>query len=221
MASRRTVPDAIRHLFGIDVARDSPLLKTKANSLVRNRLIKVEKELIVDRSSTYLAPGQEVVLFNALLLNAVFSDPKQIKSIFEKPAERQHAADTLRALFSQRNSLLGIGLSNPDAMAMVEALAGHHDLYTERLPNPFARLPQVATGDNLNLLQALLAQAAVLAPGDSMLLAYLQGDLARAADLAETLESNEPAVEALRRHLIDKHSEARDFDSLLDQFKKM
>lgn len=220
MASRRTVPEAIRHLFGIDVARESQLLKTKANSLVRNGLIKVEKELIVDRSATYLAPGQEVVLYNALLLNAVFSDPKQIKAIFEKPDARQQAAATLRSLFSERNSLLGMGLSSPDAMAMAEALAGDQDLHAERLPNPFARLPQVA-GDNLNLLQALLAQAAVLAPSDSMLLAYLQGDLGRAAELANAVESSEPAVMALRQHLIDKHIEAREFDALLDQFKKM
>ena len=65
VSSKLTIPEAIRKLFDIDVAKDSPLLKNKANSLVRNGLIKVETEKIVQRKAVYLADGQLTVLHNA------------------------------------------------------------------------------------------------------------------------------------------------------------
>lgn len=216
-----TIPEAIRRLFDIDVAKESPLLKNKAMSLVRNGLIKVKKVPIVDRSATYLAEGQMTVLHNALLLNAVFHDPKDVKRIFENREYRTQCAETIRLLFTDQSSLLGVALRTPYALKLAEALAGNLDLTIERLPNPFAVLPQVPLGRNLNLLQALLAQASSLAPADSMLLAYLRGDIAAAAEMAESLITEDTSVSALRKHILDKFNEASEFDELLEQFKQM
>ncbi|MDX1282964.1 hypothetical protein [Shewanella colwelliana] len=221
MDSRVTVPEAIRQLFGIDVASQSQLLKTKADSLVRNKLIKIETEQKVQRKSKYLAPGQMTVLFNALLLNAVFHDPKDVKRIFESKIYRQECAIAVRTMFGESHSLMGIAISNGLASEFADALAGSFDLYQDKLPNPFAILPQLALGKNLNLLHALLAQSAAMAPADNLLLAYLQGDFNKAALMASTMRSDNDAVNQLRRHVEKEIRDAVEFDDLLVQFKNM
>ncbi|GIU46512.1 hypothetical protein [Shewanella algidipiscicola] len=221
MASGITVPEAIRQLFDIDVASQSQLLKTKADSLVRNKLIKVETEQKVQRKAKYLAPGQMTVLFNALLLNAVFHDPKDVKRIFEDNAYRQECAKAVKVMFGESNSLMGIAISNGLASKFAGALAGSFDLYKDKLPNPFTVLPQLALGKNLNLLHALLAQSAAMAPADNMLLAYLQGDFDKAAQMASMMCSDNEAVNQLKRHVEKEVREAVEFDDLLDKFKNM
>jgi hypothetical protein len=221
MSNRLTIPEAIRQLFGIDVASQSQLLKTKAESLVRNELIKIETEQKVQRRAKYLAPGQMTVLFNALLLNAVFHDPKDVKRIFEDKAYRQECAKAVRAMFGESNSLMGIAISNGKASEFTEALAGSFDLYQQKLPNPFAVLPQLALGKNLSLLHALLAQSAAMAPADNLLLAYLQGDLDKAAQVASMMRSDNDAVNQLKRHVEKELRDAVEFDDLLDQFRNM
>ena len=221
MASRLTVPDAIRQLFDIDVASQSQVLKTKADSLVRNKLIKIETEQKVQRRSKYLAPGQMTVLFNALLLNAVFHDPKDVKRIFENKAYRQKCAKAVRALFGSNNSLMGIALNNGFAVAFADALAGDFDLYQDKLPNPFAVLPQLALGKNQSLLHALLAQAAAMGPADNLLLAYLQGDLDKAEQMASLIDTDNDAVNHLKRHVEKACREAVEFEDLLTHFRNM
>lgn len=221
MASRLTVPDAIRQLFDIDVASQSQVLKTKADSLVRNKLIKIETEQKVQRRSKYLAPGQMTVLFNALLLNAVFHDPKDVKRIFENKAYRQECAKAVRALFGSNNSLMGIALNNGLAVAFADALAGDVDLYQDKLPNPFAVLPQLALGKNQSLLHALLAQAAAMGPADNLLLAYLQGDLDKAEQMASLIDTDNDAVNHLKRHVEKACREAVEFEDLLTHFRNM
>ncbi|OUS50347.1 hypothetical protein BM607_018700 [Shewanella sp. SACH] len=221
MASRLTIPEAMRQLFGIDVASQSQLLKTKADSLVRNKLIKIETEQKVQRRSKYLAPGQMTVLFNALLLNAVFHDPKDVKRIFENKAYRQECAKAVRALFGSNNSLMGIALNNGFAVAFADALAGDFDLYQDKLPNPFAVLPQLALGKNQSLLHALLAQAAAMGPADNLLLAYLQGDLDKAEQMASLIDTDNDAVNHLKRHVEKVCLEAVEFEDLLTHFRNM
>ena len=221
---RLTVPEAIRKLFGIDVATQSNFIKNKAMSMVRNKLLKTipKRKLEDHRFPVYLADAQQlVVLFNALLLNAVFHDPKDVKKIFEDTRYRQDCAAVVSAIFSNRNSLMGIVLNSPAASAFTKALAGDIDLYTDKLPNPFAVLPQLALGKNQNLLHALLVQSAVLEPADSVLLAYIEGDLEKALRMAELIDSDNEGINQLRTHLDKKISEAIEFDELLDQFKKM
>lgn len=224
MARCLSVSDAIRLLFNIDVATQSPLLKNKANSFVRNKLLKIApKPKIEDhRFQTLLADEyQLIVLFNALLLNAVFHDPKDVKRIFEDNAYRQECAKAVKVMFGESNSLMGIAISNGLASKFAGALAGSFDLYKDKLPNPFTVLPQLALGKNLNLLHALLAQSAAMAPADNLLLAYLQGDFDKAAQMASMMCSDNEAVNQLKRHVEKKVREAVEFDDLLDKFKNM
>lgn len=221
MASRLTVPEAIRQLFDIDVATQSQLLKTKADSLVRNKLIKIETEQKVQRKAKYLAPGQMTVLFNALLLNAIFHDPKDVKRIFEDKYYRQECAKSVRIMFGESNSLMGIALSNGLALKFADSLAGDFDLFTDKLPNPFAVLPQLALGKNQSLLHALLAQSAILEPTDNILLAYLQGELDKAAEMSSLMKTDNEAVNQLKLHIERSLREAAEFGDLLEQFRKM
>ncbi|MDP5142622.1 hypothetical protein ORJ00_07715 [Rheinheimera baltica] len=224
MASGLTVPDAIRKLFDIDVATQSAFLKNKAMSMIRNGLIKIAPKSKLDdhRFPTYLANEQQlVVLFNALLLNAVFHDPKDVKKIFEDISYRQDCAKVVSAMLGNRNSLMGISLNNPASVEFTKALASDVDLYSHKLPNPFAVLPQLALGKNQNLLHALLVQSAALEPADNVLLAYIEGDIEKAAKLAELMDYDNGAINQIKLHLEKKLSEALEFDELLDQFKKM
>lgn len=220
-AERLTVPEAIRKLFGIDVAKESPLLKNKANSLVRNKLIKTYTELIVHRKSVYLAEGQETVLFNALVLNGIFPDPKDVKKIFVEDEFRRQAVITVKAVLTGNHSIVGVSLSHPNTYKLISCLEGEWDLYKERLPNPFNVLPQVALGEETGLLQALLAQAAVLSPADGLLLSFLRGDIVEANRLASLLDTDNPELIALKNSVEAKFREAQEFDDLLDQFRKM
>ena len=221
MTKRFTVPEAIRDLFDIDVATQSPLIKNKATSLVRNGLIKVKTEQIVQRKATYLEDDQLPVLFNALLLNSVFHDPKDVKRIFEDKSYREECARAVRVMFGERNSLMGIALINCLALKFADSLAGDFDLYRDKLPNPFAVLPQLALGKNQSLLHALLAQSATLEPSDNILLAYLQGDLDRAVEMSSLITTDNEAVNQLKLHVERSRREALEFDALLDQFRKM
>lgn len=220
---RRTIPDAIRILFNVDVAKDSPLLKSKAMSMVRNGLIKTEEELIVHRKAIYLADNQEVVLFNALVLNAIFPDPKIVKEIFTDRTKRISAVQTLRDVLLTRTSLCGIALSNMDAIKLVSMLDGNTDLYTERLPNPFQVLPQVVLGKDTNLMQALLVQASVLEPSDSILMAFINGDIELAYNLVKQVEQVEHsgAMSVMAEAIKAKYKEASEFDDLLDFLRPM
>lgn len=218
---RLTVPDAIRKLFGVDVAKESPLLKNKANSLVRNGLIKTDTELIAHRNAVYLAEGQETVLFNALVLNAIFPDPKDVKKVFVEAEFRQQAAIIVKAVLTDTQSVVGVGLSHPNAYELINCLESGFDLYKERLPNPFNVLPQIALGQETGLLQALLAQAAALSPAEGLLLSFLRGDIEEANRLAGLLETDNPDLSALKNSVESKFREAQEFDDLLDQFRKM
>jgi len=218
--SRLSIPEAIERLFEIKVAKESPYLRNKAMSMVRNGLISTEKDLIVQRSSNYITSDQLPALFNALLLNSVFHDPKDVKMIFEDMTYRQQCAGFLSEIFGKKDSVAGVMLRNSDAVELVRKLESSMDLRMERLPNPFSVLPQLALGRGVSLMHALLAQAASLAPLDSLLMAYLQGDLERANDLASNLEGEDPGILLLKEMISAKLAEAREFDDLLNYFRK-
>jgi len=213
----KSIPDTIRDLFGIDLASKNKFIQDKANSFKRNKLLKVKETQGVQRKSVYLKPGQDVVLFNALLLNAIFPDPKYVKSIFESQETRMEATTTLKSLLSERTSVAGIALSSSEATALIANLEGDFDIYKDKLPNPFSVLPQVVFGQHTNLLNALLAQASVLDPLDSILAAYVAGEIERACELADQLKDEsavQPFVELIRK----QNKEVKRFTKLLDDF---
>lgn len=213
----KSIPDTIRDLFQIELAGDNKFLKDKANSFRRNALLKVVEEERVQRKSVYLAPGQDIVLFNALLLNAFFPDPKYVKTIFEEPKIRKEATQIVKSLLMERATVTGIVLSSAQTKAMIDGLEGTLDLYAEKLPNPFDTLPQVILGQHTNLLNALLVQASVLDPLDSVLAAYVAGDLDRACELADKL-SDQSSVELFIGVIRKQQAEVKRFKNLLDDF---
>lgn len=190
----KRIPEAIRDLFGIESAADSKFLADKANSFKRNGLLDVKLEHGVQRSATYIDKDQETVLFNALLLSAVFTDPKHVKKIFDEPIARAEAAQTLSAMLLHRTTVCGMALSSAEATLLVTALEGDFDLYGQKLPNPFETLPQMLLGPHTNLLNALLAQAAALDPVDSVLAAWVAGDIENAYRLANEINNSEPVA---------------------------
>jgi hypothetical protein len=190
----KKIPEAIRSLFGIESAVDSKFLADKANSFQRNGLLKVHKERGVQRASVFIDNEQEIVLFNALLLSSVFTDPKYVKQIFEEPLIRAEASQTLRSMLLNRTSVCGMALTSEETTLLVTSLEGNFDLYTEKLPNPFETLPQMLLGPHTNLLNVLLAQASVLEPVDSVLAAWVAGDIERAYQLANKIDNSEPVT---------------------------
>lgn len=221
IAKGPTLPEAIVKLFGVHVAKESPLLKNKANSFIRNGLVAVEREARVQRDSVHLMPGQEVVLGNALVLNAIFPSTNNTKKIFEDSEYRLQCADTVRSLLKDRNSLLGQAFQSRAAEELIDFLYDlRRDLNTEPLPNPFSVLPQVALGNNSDLLHILLSQATALDPGDSFLLAYIKGDWERAQKLSSQISSGTPELLTLKAEIDRKIAEAHEFDDLLSFFRK-
>jgi len=221
IAKGLTIPEAIYKLFGVQVATESPFLKNKANSFVRNELITVDRDPKVQRDGIYLKPGQESVLHNALILNAIFPNTANTKKIFENFEYRSQCANTVREILQNRNSLLGQAFQSNEVNELAAFLSDpRRDLYTELLPNPFSVLPQVALGNNSDLLYTLLSQATALDPGDSFLLAYIEGDWERAQNLSSQISCGTPELLALKAEVDRKLAEAHEFDDLLNFFRK-
>lgn len=214
----KTIPETIRDLFDIESVSESALLKDKANSFRRNGLLKVVEEQRVQRSAVYLQKGQDIVLFNALLLNAVFTDPKYVKKIFDDKATRQDATKVIRSMLLERSSVCGIALASVEVAALVSSLESEEvDLYSEKLPNPFEVLPQVVLGQHTNLLNVLLAQASALDPIDSVLAAYVSGDVKKALHLSDKI-ANPAVVKPLIDMIYKQDQEIKRFMQLLDDF---
>lgn len=219
MNSQITIPKAIQLLFDIEVSKESPYLKDKANSFVRNKLVKTVTELKVQRKSVYLQDKQQLdILYNALLLNAFYPDPKHVQKIFNDKGYRAECVETIKSLFGKQNHLAGQALVSSNVKALIELLDNDVDLNTVRLPNPFKQLPQVALGKNTGLLNSLLLQASALEPMDSMLAAITNGNWEQADNLSESLSDDVPGALELKNMIGNKLKEAREFDDLLDFF---
>lgn len=222
---QRKIPELIRELFKLSSAADSKTLKDKAMSFVRNGLIKAESVQVTHRKQWFITDKQgETLLFNALLLSAFFPDPKQVKEIFKNTDARLRAAETIRSIFLDRQSLLGISLVKPKTFHLIDNLSNDaFELNSTKLPNPFETLPQLTLCNNTALLHALLAQSASLDAYDSLLRAYLQQNWESAIEQCNQLENLGlvPShclmlVEAIKK----EYREAREFDALLDMFKE-
>ena len=219
MNNQITIPQAIKKLFDIEVSKESPYIKDKANSFVRNKLIKVVTEQKVQRKSVYLKDSQQLdALYNALLLNAFYPDPKHVQQIFNNEQYRIECAETIRSLFGQRNNLAGQTLISNNVSALIEALESQLDLFCTRLPNPFHQLPQIALGKNTGLLNCLLLQASALEPIDNVLVSITNGDWEKAQHLAITLSDDVSGALQLKKMINDKLEEAQEFDDLLNFF---
>jgi hypothetical protein len=221
MVNDMTIPQAIKLLFDIKISSESPFLKDKANSFVRNGLVKVRIENKVQRKGKYLADKHQLdVLFNALVLNAIFPDPKHVQRIFNDAGFRRTCTQTVKAVFGEHNSLAGQALMSAEVDKLISIMEGDDSLYQIRLPNPFTQLPQLAFGNNTGLLNVLLSQASSLNPIDSVIGTFIDGDFVKAQQLAVNMNEHTPGVKNIRLAIDQRLDVAIEFDELLDWFKK-
>lgn len=211
-----SIPDALKLLFGSDMLRGVPSLRTKANSFLRNGVLNFKADLNVHKNNNSIPENELDTLFNAMLLSAIFADSKEVKAIFCEPMKRQQCAEIVKAMFTRQHSLAGIALSSSKATAFVTCLEGDFDLRANRLPNPFKTLPQATLGNNGSLLRVLLTQAAALEPMDSILMKYLDGEWLEAKALIDQLDANASGVAELKAEIDKKIHEAEEVDDLLD-----
>lgn len=212
-----TLATAVKLLFGFELAHESPVLKNRINSFVRNGLLAVSKEQKVQRAAVYIHRDQLTTLFNALLINTLINDPQHVKSVFDSTEERRLAASVFRSALLQQTTLAGMALRHEAIITLVSQLEGEDDLRKERLANPFAVLPQRMLPPNTGLFQMLLAQAASLSPDEGLMLAWLQGDLQKAKEMADALTAVSGPAAILRERILADWQEAREFDDFLDQ----
>ncbi len=220
-SSYYSIPDALRLLFGSDILSQTPSLRNKANSFLRNDLLTFKEELIVHKKSKLIPETELDTLFNAMLLSSIFADPKEVKSIFCEPDKRQQCTEIVKAIFTRQHSLAGIALSSSNASDFVACLEGNFNLRAARLPNPFKTLPQATLGSNTSLLKVLLTQAAVLEPMDSILMKYLEGEWLEAQRLINQLDITAPGVAELKAEIDHKIRDAEEVDDLLDFMLKL
>lgn len=212
-----SIPEAIFREFGV---RNCECLRNTVNSFARNKLLKVEKYAGLDNDQIRIRDDQLPSLHNAVLLHAFFGNTKVVKQIFDDLAVRREKAKILEAMLFERNSVIGIALEHRDAYALRDALLGDFPLRRTRLPNPFTTLPQQMFGPSNRLLLALLAQAGTLSKGDSLLLAYLQGNLEIARSMVLAIADFPEDLHPLRQRVLGDFTEAQEFDVLLDSWRK-
>ena len=216
------VAQCMETLFGIKLAK-YPELKNAINSMIRNGLIesvKTPPEGGKDsRGKVFIPKDQLTVLYNATLLHGVFSNAGQVKKIFTEEAVRVEVSQWLSELLIHRHSVVGVGLYPREVSDFINTLTGNADLRTHRLPNPFVELPQLSLGSFTSVMQGLLAQAASLSPGDSMMSAFLEGELEQAWKQAKKLQTDNSLLLKYQALIVSAYEEADDFDKTLDSFR--
>lgn len=217
-----SLAECVDKLFSLKLAQ-YPKLKDALNSMVRNKLIDHHKTAPMggknSRTKVYYPRDQLTTMFNATLLHGVFADPRLVKNIFIDTGTRQKMAQWLRTLLMDRNSVVGIGLISGEVVRFLEVLRSEDSLREVRLANPFVELPQLSLGGVSSIMQGLLVQGAVLPAGDSMMVAYLNGELERAWHHAKNLKTEHKTLLQYQQLIIQEYEAAVEFDSTLDFFK--
>lgn len=219
-----TLAEAVEeHLFGIKLSRH-PKFKDAINGLLKPGFIKYEKVPIESdtstgrRKRTLIYRDQLPTLHNAILLQAFFT-PAKIKGIFSNHKERLDAADAIELLMIDRQAVLGIGVLSQELLRFLDVLRSGEDLTACKLPIPFVELPQLSLDGVTNVMKELLAQSAALTKSDSMVLAYMNGELEAAYSLASSVSSSNELVNKYKEKIIQEYLAAKEFDETLDLFR--
>ncbi len=169
------------------------------------------------REHWYLNPIDEVLIWNAIVLQGLFGTPKISIMLIRDPSERQAYVDWARQLFLDRQSVAGLGLLRQELILLLDRLV-EANLSTEKLPNPFADAwPQMGLGPHQgNLLKTLASQTAALSVGDSMMAHYLNGELEQAYERANGVVTDNALMLKYRDLIISEYQDAKEFDDLLD-----
>jgi len=173
------------------------------------------------RNRVLINPVHITMLWNAILLQGIFGEPKFVVDLLKPKANRQPLVDWAKELFLERQSLAGLGLLRQELVVFLDRLPVA-DLREETLPNPFAdTLPQMGLGHlHGNLLKSLATQTAALSLGDSMMAHYLSGDLEQAYQQACKLQTESDLLLSYRDLVVREYNEAKDFYDLLRSLRK-
>jgi len=224
-SSSFTLAQAIKSLFKIELSKQLQI-KTLVHSLQKSNVIKSTKVQPTggfgSRGKIYIQRDQFDLIYNAVILQGLFSETKKITKILNDSKEclfRQQMADFASVILVERQSIVGITLLPPEVDQFLKILGSDVDLSCNRLPNPFKILPQLILNESTNTIQAFIAQNTVLSDGDSMMLYYLDGDLEMAWKAAQQLETNDLRLNQYKSLIVKEYSEAQEFEELLDLIK--
>ncbi|PCE67150.1 hypothetical protein [Salinivibrio sp. YCSC6] len=224
--------EAVKSLFGVE---GSQLLRLKANSYVRNQVIPptpewVRKEEFSDasinkRGKTYLTSQGQDCLFNALVLDAFFSDTKFVKKVFDDSSARTESATLCEEILLNAQSVQSTAHLTQAAQQFIgEMQNGGFKLREQRLTSPFPdqRLPNadMAMHNSGLLYQLLRDQRLSLSLKEQILFHWFEQDLTKAAQLAEQVDSalmdRDHGLAALVSRVNQEYQEALRFTSLLN-----
>lgn len=212
-------PEAIRKLFSVELSEHKSF-KDLVYPLIRSKgFLVVHKEHMGAGSNKHhlrIAEDSLNKLHNAVLLQGFFTDSKRVKAIFTDRSKRMDAAEFLNISLAGRQSIVGIGIQSEALGQFIQALKSSISLSETRLPNPFYELPQLSIGNVTSVMQALLAQSAVLTDGETMMLYYLNGELEKAYEAASSLQTEHPVLSKYQSLIAQQYLEANEFDNLLD-----
>ncbi len=190
-------PDAIRKLFSVELSEHKSF-KDLVYPLVRSKgfLIVNKEQMGIGSEKNHLLIARESLnkFHNAVLLQGFFADSKRVKAIFTDSGKRMEAAEFLNVILAGRQSIIGVGIQSEALEQFINIMKSSVSLSENRLPNPFYELPQLSIGNITSVMQALLAQSAVLSDGETMMLYYLNGDLEKAYEAASSLQTEHPVL---------------------------
>ncbi|MDW2253330.1 hypothetical protein [Vibrio sp. 1569] len=212
-------PDAIRTLFSVELSEHKSF-KDLVYPLVRSKgfLIVNKEQMGIGSEKNHLLIARESLnkFHNAVLLQGFFADSKRVKAIFTDSNKRMEAAEFLNVILAGRQSIIGVGIQSEELEQFINIMKSSVSLSENRLPNPFYELPQLSIGNITSVMQALLAQSAVLSDGETMMLYYLNGDLQKAYNAASSLQTEHPVLSKYQSLITKHYLEANEFDKLLD-----
>lgn len=222
MDSSVTLAAAFEKLFNRKLSahpKGRATITTLFDALIKEGLLeKIPDPLKRERETKRFSTDNLVLFHNAVLLQAIYAAPKEVIKIFKNKADRQQMTGWAKSLLMQQQSVAGIGLLAPELPSFFALLESDANLCREKLPNPFVELPQLALDGSSSLLQRMVAQAAVLSSGDSMMAHYFNGDLEAAKRVADSLPPADGILEHYRKMILGSYKEAAEFDRLLDDW---
>ena len=225
-----TTNQAVKDLFGVE---GSEPLRSKANSYLRNGVIPKNSvvsegfsdETMGKRGKKLLNSNAVTCLFNALVLDAFFNDPKLVKAIFESKKTRAVNIVLCEEVLLNAQSVTSITHLSGVAHQFLNQLKDESfDLQQTRLVCPFAshRLPQMDMGlQNTGLLyQMLRLQRLSLSVKEEIILSWLEQDLSHAVRLSEHIDlvlmENDAVLKDIIFRARKEFQEAQSFNALLN-----
>lgn len=217
--SRLSMAEAIDLLFGIKLSKHKKIKDCLDNfTRAGSGFIDVQRDTIVHHDKITIGNGQLTTLFNAVVLQGLFSETNTVRKLLtdNDPDYRKKKAELAKLILLGRNSLLGISLLPTETLQFIEVLGSDADLNKVRLKNPFETLPQIVLDSGTHTINAFLAQTAALSGSDTMMAHYLAGDIEKAHHAAQQINSDNHTIIKYKSLIENEYSAALEFDELLN-----